>query len=185
MGFEEESEREPWSHEVEAAMLQIVLNVAPRFLAALETAKTETEIFATLPRAATSAFHLGRFADARSNACRALEMAPAFAQTWSYGNAIHYGHTVLGLLALREGEHSMALRELDASGRTPGSPQLDSFGPTMHLAKELLKLGYIAPVIAYFEQCRVFWTRGTKWLGLWESVIRAGRVPNFFQHSHA
>jgi tetratricopeptide (TPR) repeat protein len=185
MGYEEESERETWLPEMEASMLQAVLSSAPACLAALADANNEAEVFAQLPQAATAAFHLGRFEDAKTHADRALSMAPAFQRAWNYGNALHLGHTVLGLLALRDDDHSAALRELNESGSTSGSPQLNTFGPTMHLAKALLKRGQVDPVLAYLKQCRLFWKMGTTWLDLWESMILGGRVPNFFQHSHA
>jgi hypothetical protein len=112
-------------------------------------------------------------------------LAPIFPKDWNYGNAIHLGHTVLGLLALREGDVNVAIEELRKSGETPGSPQLNTFGPTMQLAKELLKAGHTAPVLGYLKQCRSFWHMGSTWLDLWESKALSGRVPNFFQRCYA
>jgi hypothetical protein len=87
---------------MEARMLQIALNAAPASLSALAEAKSEAEVFAHLPQAASSSFHLGLYEDAKAHADRALSMAPTFEREWSYGNALHLGHTILGLLALRE-----------------------------------------------------------------------------------
>ncbi len=111
--------------------------------------------------------------------------APSFRENWNYGNAIHLGHTVLGLLALEQDDLKLAIEELQKSGDTPGSPQLKTFGPTMQLAKELLKRGQTEPVLSYLQQCRVFWEMGATWLDLWEQKIHAGQVPNFFQHCYA
>jgi tetratricopeptide (TPR) repeat protein len=116
---------------------------------------------------------------------KALLLAPQFRQNWNYGNAIHLGHTVLGLLALRQGDIDLAIDELRKSGDTPGSPQLNSFGPTMQLAKELVQLGQTASALEYLEQCRRFWKSGATWLDLWEAKIRSGQVPNCFQHCYA
>lgn len=184
MTYEEETEREPFSPSVEAALFQIALDHAPIKLEQLAAAPDDNHAFVHLPRAAAAAFHLGRFDEARSLAERVLALAPSYRENWNYGNAVHVGHTVLGLLALQSGNPVAAIAELRAAGDTPGSPQLNSFGPIMQLAKSLLKSGHIDPVLEYLQQCRTFWKMGETWLDLWERKIREGHVPNFFQHSH-
>lgn len=183
--YEEETEKEPFTPEIEAAIRQIILDRAPDELAQLANAKGDAEAFTHLPSAAAAAFHLERFAEAKQLAERALALAPVFQESWNYGNAIHLGHTVLGLLALKNQDSVTAISELHASGQMPGSPQLNSYGPSMQLAKALLTAGHIEPVLVYLEQCRTFWNMGSTWLDLWERKIREGCVPNFFQHSHA
>jgi hypothetical protein len=125
---------------------------------------------------------LERYPLAADLAAKSLEMAASFRGDWNYGNAIHAGHAVLGLLALRDGDTQRAVQELHKAGATPGSPQLDSFGPSMQLAKQLLRAGEAAAVLSYLEQCRAFWKMGDTWLTIWEEKIRAGDVPNFFMH---
>jgi hypothetical protein len=49
--------------------------------------------------------------------------------------------TWLGLIAVHKNDIETARRELLESGKTPGSPTLNSFGPNMILAKELLEKG--------------------------------------------
>lgn len=185
MSYEEETEKVPFTPEMEASLRQIVLDRAPGELAKLEEAVGDAEAFTHLPSGAVAAFHLAQFADAKQFAERSLALAPAFRQNWNYGNAIHLAHTVLGLLALDDQDRAAAVSELYASAQTPGSPQLNSFGPTMQLAKALLKAGYVEPVLTYLNQCGAFWEMGGTWLDLWERKIREGRIPNFFQHSHA
>jgi hypothetical protein len=182
--YEEQTEKAPFTPEMEAAMRKIVVDRAPGELAQLANATSEADQFTHLPSAAAAAFHLERFAEAKQLAVRALALAPAYEKNWNYGNAIHIGHTVLGLLALNAEDHSSAIAELHQSGETPGSPQLNSFGPTMQLAKALLRHGHVEPVVAYLGQCRVFWESGATWLEIWERKIREGQVPNFFQHSY-
>ena len=185
MGYEEETEDVPFTAEMEAEIRQIALDRAPAKLAQLAEALGDTDAFVLLPSAAAAAFHLEQFAYAKQFAERALALAPRFKENWNYGNAIHRGHTVLGLLALSVQDYAAAISELYESGETPGSPQLNSFGPTMQLAKALLKDGHVEPVMTYLKQCRAFWETGGTWLDLWERKIREGRVPNFFQHSYA
>lgn len=66
-----------------------------------------------------------------------------------------------------------------AAGDTPGSPQLNSFGPNMTLARDLLQRGETAPVLAYFEQVRRFWKMGGGRLDAWSAAVEAGRIPDF------
>jgi tetratricopeptide (TPR) repeat protein len=184
MGFEAQSEAIPLTPEQEAELRSVALASAPKELAAVDSAKTEEELFYALPSATLAAFHLGNYAYAKELAERALALAPSYGENWNYGNAVHSAHSVLGLLALVNGAKMEAIEELRKAGATPGSPQLNSFGPTMQLAKALLRQGESAAVLAYFEQCRSFWTHGNVWLELWDEKVRAGGVPNFFMHAY-
>jgi hypothetical protein len=98
---------------------------------------------------------------------------------WNYGNAIHDGHAALGLVALRKNDVGAARKELLEAGRTPGSPQLDSFGPDMTLANEMLKKGERDVVIEYFVLCRSFWKSGTAQLDAWTKTVQKGETPIF------
>ena len=184
MGFEADSEATPLGPEVEARLKATVLKLAPKDLAAVDGAKTQDEVFYALPSAAMAAFHLGKYDRARELAEKALALAPSYKKNWNYGNALHFAHSVLGLLALNNGDVSEASSELKHAGATPGSPQLDSFGPTMQLAKALLQHGQSEAVLAYLRQCRSFWDMGATWLDLWDQKVRAGGIPNCFMHAY-
>ena len=184
MGFEAQSEAIPLTPEQEAQLKAAALERAPRDLDALDAAKTENERFYALPDAAMAAFRLGDNSRAKELAEQALVLVQSYQGNWNYGNAIHFAHTVLGLLALAAGDVARAVEELKKAGATPGSPQLDTFGPTMQLAKELLRCGQFDAVLNYLGQCRTFWQRGAVWLDLWEEKVRAGGVPNCFMHSY-
>lgn len=145
---------------------------------------TSEEIFYGIPGAAFAAINLDRPIEAADLARRAIELAAANEKDWNHGNALHAGHTVLGLLALQEGEIEEAIRDLHASGNVRGSPQLASFGPSMQLAKELLIRGQVKPVVEFLCQCRSFWESGDLWLDVWKRKIESGRVPNFFMNLH-
>jgi hypothetical protein len=105
-------------------------------------------------------------------------LATAVPDRWDHGNAIHHGNTVLGRIALREGDVAAARRHLLASA-AEGSPQLDSFGPDMDLAKELLEKGERQAVLAYFDLCAKFWEMGQERLADWKALVAAGRTPDF------
>ncbi|HEX8549918.1 MAG TPA: hypothetical protein VF681_00045 [Abditibacteriaceae bacterium] len=78
-------------------------------------------------------------------------------KAWYYGNTIHGANQILGLAALRERRTADARRYLIAAGKTPGSPQLDSFGPPMALAQALLEKGEKDTVIQYLDLVSKFW----------------------------
>lgn len=121
----------------------------------------------------------GRPEKAAGLAHELLSLSDAFKDDWNYGNAIHHGHLVLGRIALKEGDRESAREHLLAAGNTPGSPQLDSFGPNMLLAKEMLVVGEVETVLEYLELCDRFWAMGTSHLRWWTAMIRDGKTPNF------
>jgi hypothetical protein len=121
------------------------------------------------------AFEAGDFARARAYAERLM----AETTRSTHGNAVHKGNLVLGRIAVREGRIADAVKFLQASGATTGSPTLNSFGPNMLLARDLLAAGQKEAVLAYFEQCRAFWKMGGERLDRWSQEVKAGVVPDF------
>ena len=95
------------------------------------------------------------------------------------GNNSHFGNIVLGRLALREGHLEEAKQRLLQAGQTSGSPNLNSFGPNMALAKELLQQGESAVVLEYFELCSRFWKSNRGRLAEWATTVKEGKIPNF------
>lgn len=132
-----------------------------------------------LGRAAKTSVYFGSPIVAKRYADELLELSRTQERTWNFGNAVHDGHEVLGLVALRRGNSDEAAKELLLAGGTPGSPQADTFGPNMLLAKELLEHGDRATVIAYFDLCRKFWEMGLADLDKWTADAREGRTPDF------
>ena len=93
------------------------------------------------------------------------------------GNAVHHGNVILGRIAARRGEIENAGEHLIAAGKTSGSPQLNSFGPNMQLAQDLLEQGETSVVIDYLKLCKGFWPRPE--VERWSEDIMSGRAPNF------
>lgn len=108
-----------------------------------------------------------------------LDQAERFPKDWNHGNAIHHGNNVLGLVALKQGDAKLASEHLLQAGKTPGSPQLNSFGPNMTLAKALLEHGGKDAVLEYFGLCRKFWEMGGDRLDRWTKDVKAGNIPDF------
>jgi tetratricopeptide (TPR) repeat protein len=145
----------------------------------LGAAQDDMHRFYALNDAAKAAFEVGKIEEATRHAQQALELAPSFRDDWNYGNAIHDGHMVLGRVALRSGEIETAKRELLEAGKTKGSPQLNSFGPNMSLAKDLLEQKQTDAVVEYFELCGKFWKLENGNLKRWSALAKAGEIPDF------
>ena len=96
---------------------------------------------------------------------------------------IHYTNLVLGRIALRRGDIDSAKEHLLAAGRLSAEWAggiLDTFGPNMTLAKELLERGEREVVIEYLELCRTFWkSHGERLLNQWIDEIKSGDMPQF------
>ena len=95
------------------------------------------------------------------------------------GDAVHNGNTILGLVAIGQGDTEAAARYLLASGQTNGSPVLGSFGPSMALAQALLQRGQREPVIEYLKLCSGFWKIHQDKPVEWIKEVQAGRIPDF------
>ena len=179
MGWEADTEDAPLTAEQEGQLTALVIERAPAAISELESSLSDLDRFYALPDAAVAAYHLERLDLAAELANEALRIAPNYTDDWNYGNAVHAAHTVLGLLALRAGDREQSSKQLLSAGATRGSPQLDSFGPSMLLARQLLRAGETEAVLKYLHECRRFWKTGGIWLDIWEAKIRAGAVPNF------
>ncbi|WP_321475859.1 hypothetical protein [uncultured Paludibaculum sp.] len=133
---------------------------------------------ALLPTAARRALDAQASDEAGAYAREMLDKAKD-TKDWYRGNLVFYGNMVLGQLALRGGDQAQAAEYLLASGQTPGSPQLNSFGPNMSLAKELIEAGYKEPVLQFFEECRLFWRGERGRLTAWAAQVNSEQMPNF------
>ncbi len=95
--------------------------------------------------------------------------------------------------ALQSGRKAEAVAYLAAAGASPGSPQLDSFGPSLLLASELAKAGEYQAVVNYLNSIKTFWKAedqsiiGTMFpffkdpdrMSTWIKELDNKRVPDF------
>jgi hypothetical protein len=144
----------------------------------------ETKRFWTLHQTAMKRFNDGNFFEAKRLAKESLEMAAKYPDRPPHGEITQFANTVLGRLALREGQVDEAIKFLIASGETEGGPGLNSFGPSMTLAKDLLEQGQSEAVLQYFDLCRKFWKgagifSGGNILDQWTADVKAGKMPKF------
>ncbi|MGH7951000.1 MAG: hypothetical protein ACREFE_03645 [Limisphaerales bacterium] len=145
----------------------------------LAEAANDEQRFDALDDAAKESFNVGNIGDADKYAGELLKLAPHFRDNWNYGNAIQDGNLVLGRIAARAGHIDKATQDLLAAGNSPGSPTMDSFGPNMSLAKDLLEKGQRKVVLQYFGLCRKFWKMDYGKLDQWSNDVEAGKIPDF------
>ena len=162
--------------EAAAELLVAALRHQTKALELSSTAEDRFYMLTDMPELALSA---GRPDEAAAHANALLEMAGKFRRDWNYGNAIHDANLALGHVALAKGDVQAAKDHLLAAGRTPGSPQLGSFGPDMSLAKALLEKGERDAVIEYLKLCGKFWKMGRERLKLWTKTLQSGGTPTF------
>ena len=142
-------------------------------------ATNETERFYALNRAAKNALQAGKVQEAEALANELAHLAPKYTNDWNYGNAIQDANQVLGRIALSKGDVAEAKKRLLASADIKGSPQMNSFGPNMQLAKALLEKGERDVVLDYFQLCSKFWKMGADRLAAWTASVKKGDIPKF------
>ena len=145
----------------------------------LHRAKNDEQRFCTLGSAAKSSFALGKIEDARTFSEALMALLPAYTNHWNYGNAVQDANLVLGRIAVREGRIAEAKKFLAASSKSNGSPQMNSFGPNMSLALDLLEKGERDAVLEHFIRCRKFWKLHPEKLDQWTGEVLAGKTPDF------
>lgn len=106
-----------------------------------------------------------------------LELASAYPCNWNYGNAIHDANRYLGFVALKGGDVDGAAVFLLRAGKSSGSPQLNTFGPELDLADELLQLGKAETVRVYLADIKKFWEMDQGKVQEWLADIDKGGRP--------
>lgn len=113
----------------------------------------------------------------------------------SYADTIYDANEMLGRIALRQNDIKAARMYLLESGKTPGSPRLNSFGPDFDLDREMLEKGEKNAVLEHLEQVEKFWANAkddghteaslqaslaahnATELSRWKQEIRDGKIP--------
>ncbi len=123
----------------------------------------------------------GDYDKAQSLAHEYLALAADHPNNWNHGNAIHLSNIILGRIALVQGDIQAAQEHLLMSGQINGSPQLNSFGPNMSLARDLLTIGRQEVVLTYLDLISRFWYKLFSFFKVrkWRRVVKRGEIPDF------
>lgn len=125
----------------------------------------------------TEAYKANDFSKVKELAKENLGLAAVYRCNWNFGNAIHDTNRVLGLVSLKSGDIDVAADHLLKAGKSTGSPQLDTFGPELDLANELLQLGKVAVVKSYLKDIKLFWKMNNGQVDTWLAEIEKGGKP--------
>jgi hypothetical protein len=150
---------------------------APHERAAPARTRASVQQWYELEDVAAAALKAGRTQEARTAAEDLLAGAPGRERDWNYGNAIHNGNMILGKIALDSGDVQKAKDHLIAAGKSPGSPQLDTFGPDLKFAEELLDKGEGKTTAEYLRLISNFWKPMKPRLDAWATAIDHGERP--------
>ncbi len=145
---------------------------------------SELSYFYQLPELIESHYQHGHFNKAAKYANDYLNLATAYRCNWNHGNAIHDANRYLGLISLRQNNIEKAAAHLIRASQTPGSMQLEAFGPELDLANDLLKRGKRDAVITYLENMDSIWDNDQQ-INKWISKIEAGQKPFLQRPSEA
>ena len=127
------------------------------------------------------------FARARQYANDVLALAPRHPQDANNNAVIYRAHTVLGVLALKDGDREAAVKHM----RTAGAAPIPAAGYTRHfglrgrLAEYLLRAGERESVAAYLEQSADRFPLERDRLLQDAAHIRAGVMPLSYQYAEA
>jgi hypothetical protein len=139
----------------------------------------EEKRFYVLTECLQKKFDSGKIEDVKDSIKELKLLLPKYSNNWNYGNATHKINITTGRIALRDGKIGEAKKFLIEAGKTQGSPQLNSFGPNMSLAKELLEKREKDAVLEYFDLCRSFWETDFSKLDTWTTDVKNDRIPDF------
>jgi len=172
-----------WRDTRHSSTSEQVAGMAAKSLKVFEQALSDThdkrELLDDLPDAAQAAFEAGEYERAATYSKEVLSLAEQPEYADNNADAIHYGNIVLGRIALRQGDVRAASAYLLKAAEIKGNPHLDTFGPNMMLAKELLEKGERKSVLQYFDLCGKFWADDDKKLDQWRSAVTSGSDPDF------
>lgn len=144
---------------------------------------TRLNRFYSLDEQITTAYKANDFGKVKELANEILELATVYRCNWNFGNAIHNTNRVLGLVSLKSGDIDTAADYLLKAGKSTGSPQLNSFGPELNLANELLQLGKVDAVKSYLKDIKSFWEMNSGQVDAWLAEIERGGKPQLDRYA--
>lgn len=117
-------------------------------------------------------------AEAQAQAQTLLELHRTHPHDDIYKSWLHESHQTIGRLALKNGNQRLALEQLQRSLQVPRTPQLQTVGPRIMLANELLEKGEKKRVLEYLDAVEKVWNipSAMDQLKKWRAEIFAGKT---------
>lgn len=145
----------------------------------LENILNENEYnrWAWLDNAAELAYEIEDYEKAKKYSLESISVSDKYRNDWNYGNSVHNSNMVLGRLSLKDGDTENAKEYLLKSAESKGSPQLDTFGPSLKLANELLLIGEQEVVLTYLKSISSFWEMDDGCISRWIKQIENNETP--------
>jgi len=140
--------------------------------------------FYQLPELIEKEYQQGNLNETGKYAQEYLNLASSYRCNWNHGNAIHDANRYLGLISLKRNNPDKAAIYLVQASQTQGSMQLESFGPDLDLANQLLKEGKRDEVLQYLKRMDEIW-KNNQSVHTWISKIEAGKKPVLQRYSQA
>jgi hypothetical protein len=136
-------------------------------------------------QAATCAFDARDYEKARAHALELIESAAdcdSAGNAWASSNALHFGHQLLGQVALLAGDIENAKFHLMESITTGGDRPHGAVVPRVTLSKELLRRGERRAVREYLQRCAELYAASCAHFARWVEQIDRGEAPDFSYH---
>jgi hypothetical protein len=182
MKFEEEMEKTSLTQAEEERIFSAQVPLYEKAVLEMRNASELKERYSAIPQAAKAAYMLGLFSEAKEWAEEMSELIKVFPKNWNYGNVTYYQNWVFGMFAFDNGDLEKAKLFLNMAASTVGSPQLNSFGPNMKLARNLLMSGESETFLKFLDEIEIFWRHGKPWLEVWRNRVAQGLIPNCTMH---
>jgi hypothetical protein len=127
------------------------------------------------------------FARARQYATDALALAPANQQTAQDHDVVYRAETVLGVLALKDGDRETSVEHMRTAGAAPisSADRPSHFGLRSRLAEYLLRAGERVSVAEYLEKSAERFPIEREHLLKDAARIRAGMMPTSYQYAES
>lgn len=125
--------------------------------------------------AAEICYKSANFEESKAFTLKLKENIDSFDRYTSKGQMLHDYHTLMGRHAIQDGDIEEAKKHLMQSIDVNPSAVMESFGPNMELAGDLLKQGEKDTVLSYLDGCAEFWKDEP--LQLWKTKIRENKMP--------
>lgn len=135
--------------------------------------------FLLLPLLSITCIENEDYQSAEKYALEMLSYTEFFQENWNFGNVIHDGNMIRGIISLHDNNIKDAKKYLLQAGLAPMTPQIGVYGPNMMLADALLDVGEVEVVKSYLTSLKKSWIKNDGRIDSWIAAINGGGRPYF------